>query len=103
MVVTFLSEHEDVNDYESEGSRSKAGNGELRSGAELIVGQEIEAWYGGHLAHRGKVSNTLRSANLFWIYDAAVGTGRLLDTEEFSIRPTPWRADFAGSADPSAS
>lgn len=89
-----------MNDHENKVSASKAGSADLGSGAELTVGQEIEAWYGGRLAHRGRVSNTLRSKNLFWIYDAAVGTDRLLDTEEFNIRPVPERATAARTAEP---
>ncbi|GAC1599359.1 MAG: hypothetical protein NVS3B6_08570 [Pseudarthrobacter sp.] len=98
VTVTSVSEHDAVNDHESEDSGSNDGTGEFRSAAELTVGQEIEAWHGGQLAHRGKVSNTLRSMNLFWVYDAAAGTGRLLDTEEFSIRPVQRQAEFSLNA-----
>lgn len=53
----------------------------------------IEAWQGGQLAHRGRVTNTLRSAYLFWNNETGTGTSRLLDTEEFTIRPVRLRAD----------
>lgn len=98
VTVTCVSEHDAVNHHESEDSRSNAVTVEFRSAAELTVGQEIEAWHGGRLAHRGKVSNTLRSLNLFWLYDPAAGTGRLLDTEEFSIRPVQRQAEFSLNA-----
>jgi 3'-phosphoadenosine 5'-phosphosulfate (PAPS) 3'-phosphatase len=57
----------------------------VSSSAELAVGQEIEAWYQGSPARRGRVVDTLQSTNLFWIMDPCDGTQRLLDTEEFTI------------------
>jgi hypothetical protein len=59
---------------------------EVRSGAELAVGDEIEAWHRGRLAHRGAVSSTLPDIGLFWIIDARTGTRRLLDLEQLSVR-----------------
>ncbi|MDP9694329.1 UNVERIFIED_ORG: hypothetical protein J2X79_001884 [Arthrobacter globiformis] len=59
---------------------------EVRSGAELAVGDEIEAWHRGRLAHRGTVSSTFRDIDLFWIIDARTGTRRLLDLEQLSVR-----------------
>ena len=62
---------------------------EVRSGAELAVGDEIEAWHRGRLAHRGTVSSTLRDIDLFWIIDARTGARRLLDLEQLSVRRIP--------------
>ena len=59
---------------------------EVRSGAQLAVGDEIEAWHRGRLAHRGTVSSTFRDIDLFWIIDARTGTRRLLDLEQLSVR-----------------
>ncbi|WP_395398518.1 hypothetical protein ACHMXB_11860 [Arthrobacter sp. UC242_113] len=59
---------------------------EVRSGAELAVGDEIEAWHRGRLAHRGTVSSTFQDIDLFWIIDARTGTRRLLDLEQLSVR-----------------
>lgn len=53
----------------------------------VAVGQEIEAWYRGQLAHRGRVARILQSGNLFWISDLRTGDTRLVDSDEFSIRP----------------
>lgn len=62
------------------------GGPEVRSCAELWVGQDVEAWYGGSLAHQGRVTDILPSKNLLWIVDTRNGTRRLLDAEAFSIR-----------------
>ncbi|MDQ0620021.1 hypothetical protein [Arthrobacter globiformis] len=59
---------------------------EVRSSAELAVGDEIEAWHRGRLAHRGTVSSTFQDIGLFWIIDARTGTRRLLDLEQLSVR-----------------
>jgi hypothetical protein len=68
---------------------------QVGSRAVLAVGQEIEAWYRGQLAHRGRVADTLQSGNLFWISDPRTGDRRLLDTDEFSIRPVSGHAENA--------
>ena len=62
---------------------------EVRSGAELAAGDEIEAWHRGRLAHRGTVSSTFRDIDLFWIIDARTGARRLLDLEQLSVRRVP--------------
>ena len=54
--------------------------------AELAAGEEIEAWYRGRLAHRGKVVSTLDGIDLFWIIDSRTGARRLLDLEQLSVR-----------------
>lgn len=59
---------------------------EVQSSAELAVGDEIEAWHRGRVAHRGTVSSTFRDIDLFWIIDARTGTRRLLDLEQLSVR-----------------
>ncbi|WP_190243169.1 hypothetical protein [Arthrobacter globiformis] len=59
---------------------------EVRSGAELAVGDEIEAWHRGRLAHRGTVSSTIQDIDLVWIIDARTGARRLLDLEQLSVR-----------------
>lgn len=68
---------------------------QVGSCAVLAVGQEIEAWYRGQLAHRGRVADTLQSGNLFWISDPRTGDRRLLDSDEFSIRPVFRRLENA--------
>jgi len=62
---------------------------EVQSSAELAVGDEVEAWHRGRLAHRGTVSSTLRDIDLFWIIDARTGARRLLDLEQLSVRRIP--------------
>jgi hypothetical protein len=59
---------------------------EVKSGAELAVGDEIEAWHRDRLAHRGTVSSTFRDIDLVWIIDARTGVRRLLDLEQLSVR-----------------
>ncbi|WP_180987263.1 hypothetical protein [Arthrobacter sp. AFG20] len=59
---------------------------EVQSSAELAVGDEVEAWHRGRLAHRGTVSSTFRDIDLFWIIDARTGARRLLDLEQLSVR-----------------
>ncbi|MFE4544785.1 hypothetical protein [Arthrobacter sp. NPDC056727] len=62
---------------------------EVKSSAELAVGDEVEAWHRGRLAHQGTVSSTLRDIDLFWIIDARTGARRLLDLEQLSVRRVP--------------
>lgn len=62
---------------------------EVQSSAELAVGDVIEAWHRGRLAHQGTVSSTLRDIDLFWIIDARTGARRLLDLEQLSVRRVP--------------
>jgi hypothetical protein len=62
---------------------------EVRSCAELNVGDDIEAWHRGRLVHRGTVSSTFEQIDLFWIIDARTGARRLLDLEQLSVRRVP--------------
>jgi hypothetical protein len=57
----------------------------VRTGAELSVGDEIEAWHNGKLFHRGCVSQTVASMDLVWIRDARTGARRLIDVEALVI------------------
>lgn len=83
---------------------------QIRSSAELNVGDEIEAWHNGKLFHRGPVTQTVTGVDLFWILDARTGTRRLIDAEALVIlRPadrgpakTPSRAAVNTSAHASA-
>lgn len=83
---------------------------QIRSSAELNVGDEIEAWHNGKLFHRGPVTQTVTGVDLFWILDARTGTRRLIDAEALVIlRPagpgpakTPSRAAVNSSAHASA-
>ncbi len=58
---------------------------QVRSSSELSVGDEIEAWHNGKLFHRGRVSQTVASMDLFWIVDGRTGTRRLIDLEALVI------------------
>lgn len=62
---------------------------EVQSSAELAIGDQIEAWHRGRLAHQGTVSSTFQDIDLFWIIDARTGTRRLLDLEQLSVRRVP--------------
>ena len=62
---------------------------EVQSSAELAVGDVVEAWHRGRLAHSGTVSSTFRDIDLFWIIDARTGARRLLDLEQLSVRRVP--------------
>jgi hypothetical protein len=62
---------------------------DVQSSAELAVGDEVEAWHRGRLAHQGTVSSTFRDIDLFWIIDARTGARRLLDLEQLSVRRVP--------------
>ncbi|MFP3462036.1 hypothetical protein R5O87_14410 [Arthrobacter globiformis] len=62
---------------------------EVQSSAELAIGDQVEAWHRGRLAHQGTVSSTFRDIDLFWIIDARTGTRRLLDLEQLSVRRVP--------------
>lgn len=58
---------------------------QIRSSAELNVGDEIEAWHNGKLFHRGAVTRTVTGVELFWILDARTGARRLIDAEALVI------------------
>jgi hypothetical protein len=57
----------------------------IHAGAELSVGDEIEAWHNGKLFHRGRVSKTVASTDLVWIQDARTGARRLIDVEALVV------------------
>ncbi|MFF2316415.1 hypothetical protein ACFVTE_09115 [Arthrobacter sp. NPDC058097] len=62
---------------------------EVQSSAELAIGDQVEAWHRGRLAHQGTVTSTIQDIDLFWIIDARTGTRRLLDLEQLSVRRVP--------------
>lgn len=57
----------------------------INASTELAVGDEIEAWHNGRLFHRGTVSRTVASTDLFWLRDSRTGTLRLIDVEALVI------------------
>ena len=57
----------------------------VRTSSELSAGEEIEAWHKGRLFHRGCVSETVPSTDLFWIVDSRTGARKLLDVEALEI------------------
>lgn len=57
----------------------------VRTNSELSVGEEIEAWHKGRLFHRGRVTETIPTTDLFWIVDSRTGTRKLLDVEALEI------------------
>lgn len=57
----------------------------VRTCAELSAGEEIEAWHKGRLFHRGRVTETIPSTDLFWIVDSRTGARKLLDVEALEI------------------
>ncbi|KIS26299.1 hypothetical protein TV39_16830 [Arthrobacter sp. SPG23] len=61
------------------------GNTIVRTSSELSAGEEIEAWHRGRLFHRGLVTETIPSADLFWIVDSRTGARKLLDVEALEI------------------
>lgn len=73
---------------------------QVHSSSELSVGDEIEAWHNGKLFHRGRVSQTVASMDLFWIVDSRTGTRRLIDAEALVIlrAAAPEKAATAGTS-----
>jgi hypothetical protein len=70
---------------------------QIRACAELSVGDEIEAWHNGRLFHRGLVTQTVPTMDLFWIIDERTGARRLLDVDALEIlRIRAARAAAAG-------
>ncbi|WLQ07255.1 hypothetical protein [Arthrobacter oryzae] len=61
------------------------GNTIVRTSSELSVGEEIEAWHKGRLFHRGRVTETIPTTDLFWIVDSRTGSRKLLDVEALEI------------------
>ena len=57
----------------------------IRTCDELTHGDEIEAWHGSRLLHRGRVSQTLPSMGMFWIVCARTGALKLVDVEASEI------------------
>lgn len=71
-------------------------NSIIRTSSELSVGEEIEAWHKGRLFHRGRVTETIPTTDLFWIVDSRTGARKLLDVEALEIvRAEPDRAETA--------
>lgn len=62
-----------------------SGNTIVRTSSELSVGEEIEAWHKGRLFHRGRVTETIPTTDLFWIVDSRTGSRKLLDVEALEI------------------
>lgn len=60
-------------------------NSAVRTCSELSAGEEIEAWHKGRLFHRGRVTETIPSTDLFWIVDSRTGARKLLDVEALDI------------------
>lgn len=72
----------------------------VRAYSELSAGDEVEAWYGGRLCHRGPVTELAPAAAMFWIMDHIGGGRKILDLEDFHVvRVLPSRQSSAG-ADP---
>ena len=61
------------------------GKSNVRTCSELSAGEEIEAWHKGRLFHRGRVTETIPSTDLFWIVDSRTGARKLLDLEALEI------------------
>lgn len=61
------------------------GKSNVRTCSELSAGEEIEAWHKGRLFHRGRVTETIPSMDLFWIVDSRTGARKLLDVEALEI------------------
>ena len=61
------------------------GKSNVRTCSELSAGEEIEAWHKGRLFHRGRVTETIPSTELFWIVDSRTGARKLLDVEALEI------------------
>lgn len=57
----------------------------VRSCEELLVGDEVQVWCLGRPVHRGRVSRTLPSVEMFWIVCARTGTRQLVDMEAATI------------------
>jgi hypothetical protein len=75
----------------------------VRTGAELTMGDEIEAWHNGKLFHRGRVLQTVASMDLVWILDSRTGARRLIDLEALVVLREPASSTISGSASPSPS
>jgi hypothetical protein len=52
----------------------------IRTCEALANGDEIEAWHEGMLLHRGRVSQTLPSMEMFWIVCARTGARKLVES-----------------------
>ncbi|MGY2745479.1 hypothetical protein [Arthrobacter sp. UYCu723] len=75
---------------------------QVHSSSELSVGDEIEAWHNGKLFHRGRVSQTVASIDLFWIVDSRTGARRLIDVEALVILRAAAPADTCSRGTPTA-
>jgi len=72
----------------------------IRSCSELSYGDEIEAWRFGGLLHRGRVTQTLMSVEMFWIICSRTGTRKLVEIEATDILRTAAAHGGAGPAAP---
>lgn len=52
---------------------------------DLSPGDVVEAWRGGRLLHRGRVTDVAANQGLLWIMDTVSGSRRLLDHSELEI------------------
>lgn len=76
----------------------------IRSCSELFYGDEIEAWRFGKLLHRGRVTQTLMSVEMFWIICSRTGTRKLVNMEAAAIlRIAAAPGDARSAAPPSSS
>ncbi|WP_353710690.1 hypothetical protein [Arthrobacter sp. K5] len=57
--------------------------------ADLSVGDQINAWQGGHLLHTGIITDRSPALGLFWIREPALGERRLMDMSELQITRVP--------------
>jgi hypothetical protein len=60
--------------------------------ADLVPGDEIQAWQDGRLFHMGTVTEVLPGMSLFWIHEYPLGERRLLDMTELDVIRTPLTA-----------
>ncbi len=71
--------------------------------SELSAGDEIEAWYGGRLRHRGPVTELAPAAGSFWIMDRLGGGRKILDLEDYQVIRVPQpRVQVGAGPDPAA-
>lgn len=70
----------------------------VKAYTDLSAGDEIEAWYGGRLSHRGPITVLAPAGGMFWITDHCGGGRKMLDLEDLLIvRVLPPRQSPAGA------
>ena len=67
---------------------------------ELSAGDQIEAWAGGRLSHRGLVTELAAAAGAFRIMGHIGGGRKILDLEDFHVIRAGSRAGSKASAGP---